>query len=207
MDEIQIFWWIWWIFASIGLAVIPILLMIPAPYGKFTRAGWGPLVRSDIGWLVQESPSFIVFLVTAAYSPVRNLHTMILGLLFLIHYFNRCFIYPIQLSGKTTSLSVVFSALFFTITNGYLQARALFKFDQSLNSLENWSFWVGIVVWEVGFIINLQSDQILRSLRRPGETGYKTPYGGLFNYVSAANYFGETIEHAGWAIASSNLTA
>ena len=31
----------------------------------------------------------------------------------------------------------------------------------------------------VGMAINVHADSVLRSLRRPGETGYKIPYGNL----------------------------
>ena len=49
---------------------------------------------------------------------------------------------------------------------------------------------------------NLDSDAILRDLRKPGETGYKIPVGGAFTLVSGANYFGEIVEWTGYAIAS-----
>jgi 3-oxo-5-alpha-steroid 4-dehydrogenase 1 len=49
--------------------------------------------------------------------------------------------------------------------------------------------------------INWHSDGILRNLRKPGETGYKIPYGGMFNYVSGANFFGEIVEWTGFAMA------
>jgi 3-oxo-5-alpha-steroid 4-dehydrogenase 1 len=42
----------------------------------------------------------------------------------------------------------------------------------------------------------------LATLRKPGETGYKIPFGGAFNYVSGANYFGEILEWVGFAVAS-----
>lgn len=73
----------------------------------------------------------------------------------------------------------------------------------------------------VGMVINIQSgtfikkdnsckhfdnlfltDQQLIHLRKPGETGYKMPVGGLFEYVTAANFFAEIIEWIGFAIAS-----
>jgi 3-oxo-5-alpha-steroid 4-dehydrogenase 1 len=39
-------------------------------------------------------------------------------------------------------------------------------------------------------------------LRKPGETGYKIPTGGLFDYITGANFFGEIVEWTGFAIAS-----
>lgn len=58
-----------------------------------------------------------------------------------------------------------------------------------------------------GMFINIHSDAILRSLRAPGDNGYKIPYGGLFEYVSGANYFGECLEWAGYAIFAYTLPA
>lgn len=63
--------------------------------------------------------------------------------------------------------------------------------------------------------INLHSDEILRNLRKEGETEYKIPRGeiaiqsyfdviinsvsgGMFEYVSGANFFGEIIEWFGY---------
>jgi hypothetical protein len=39
----------------------------------------------------------------------------------------------------------------------------------------------------------------LRKLRNPGQDSYRIPEGGLFKYVSCANYLGEIIEWFGWA--------
>jgi 3-oxo-5-alpha-steroid 4-dehydrogenase 1 len=52
---------------------------------------------------------------------------------------------------------------------------------------------------------NIHADSILRNLRKPGDTEYKIPYGGIFNYVSAGNYFCGTVEWVGFAIACWNL--
>ena len=48
--------------------------------------------------------------------------------------------------------------------------------------------------------INIQSDRILRSLRKEGETGYKIPHGGMFRFVSSPNYMGEITEWIGYAM-------
>ena len=49
---------------------------------------------------------------------------------------------------------------------------------------------IGIILWGAGAYINIESDKRLMNLRKPGESGYKIPRGGMFEYVSAANYFG-----------------
>ena len=48
----------------------------------------------------------------------------------------------------------------------------------------------------------MDSDRRLRGLRKKSESGYKIPFGGLFEYVSAANYFGEICEWWGFALAA-----
>ncbi len=54
----------------------------------------------------------------------------------------------------------------------------------------------------VGYAINHHADSVLLSLRKPGETGYKIPYGGLYKYISCPNYFGEMVEWFGFALAA-----
>ncbi len=63
-------------------------------------------------------------------------------------------------------------------------------------------FWIGAAIFAAGFFINLQSDHIIRHLRKPGDTRHYIPRGGMFRYVSSANYFGEVTEWVGFAIAS-----
>ncbi|KAG8005070.1 3-oxo-5-alpha-steroid 4-dehydrogenase 1 [Nibea albiflora] len=63
----------------------------------------------------------------------------------------------------------------------------------------------GSVLWLVGWLVNMHSDHILRNLRKPGETGYKIPTGGMFEYVSGANFLGEITEWAGFALAGHSV--
>jgi 3-oxo-5-alpha-steroid 4-dehydrogenase 1 len=87
-------------------------------------------------------------------------------------------------------------------------------------------FKVGIITFFVGMYINIQSDDILMKLRSSSSTGvkeYKIPRGGMFEYVSSANYckteyahvfhflslnfvVGEIVEWTGFAICSWSLT-
>ena len=59
----------------------------------------------------------------------------------------------------------------------------------------------------MGGAINCHSDAILRSLRDDGGSGYKIPRGGVFEWVSGANFFGEILEWSGFAIACWSLPA
>ena len=63
-------------------------------------------------------------------------------------------------------------------------------------------FFLGILLFGIGSFINIDSDRRLRNLRQNSEKGYKIPSGGIFEYVSAANYFGEILEWWGFALAA-----
>ncbi|MGH0164270.1 UNVERIFIED_CONTAM: hypothetical protein FKN15_048165 [Acipenser sinensis] len=65
----------------------------------------------------------------------------------------------------------------------------------------------GGIMFLLGMAINIHSDDILRNLRKPGERNYKIPRGGMFEYVSGANFLGEIIEWFGYALATWSLPA
>ena len=52
----------------------------------------------------------------------------------------------------------------------------------------------------MGIVINLWPDSALRDLRKPGETAYRIPEGGLFRWVSCPNYLGEMLIYASFAL-------
>ncbi|XP_016803788.1 3-oxo-5-alpha-steroid 4-dehydrogenase 2 isoform X1 [Pan troglodytes] len=64
-----------------------------------------------------------------------------------------------------------------------------------------------VFLFILGMGINIHSDYILRQLRKPGEISYRIPQGGLFTYVSGANFLGEIIEWIGYALATWSLPA
>eukprot|EP00798_Chlamydomonas_sp_ICE-L_P020362 gene20361-27127_t len=66
---------------------------------------------------------------------------------------------------------------------------------------------LGLAIWVFGWLNVMLADGILISLRKPGETGYKIPYGGMFQLVSAGNYASEIIEWSGWALAAAQPCA
>jgi steroid 5-alpha reductase family enzyme len=68
-------------------------------------------------------------------------------------------------------------------------------------------FIVGGIIFIAGFGINQAADKKLIGLRKDGKKGYFIPSGGLFNYISCPNFFGEIIEWSGFAIMAWNLPA
>eukprot|EP00483_Globobulimina_turgida_P008815 UN08833 len=54
-----------------------------------------------------------------------------------------------------------------------------------------------------GVCFNIHFGAILKNLRKPNESESRVPFGGLFKYVTSANYFGECIEWFGFALAAS----
>jgi 3-oxo-5-alpha-steroid 4-dehydrogenase 1 len=191
-------------------AVFIVLFFISAPYGRHTRRGWGPLIPNQLGWLIMESPSAILFAVTFCLGSLPKDFAMLVFLgMWEAHYIHRAFIYPLMISDgrKKMPVLVMLLAIFFNIGNSYTNGHYLFTLSGGYpNSwLIDPRFWMGCAIFLAGFIINRWADRTLQTLREPGEVGYKIPFGGLYEWISCPNYFGEIIEWLGWAIATWSL--
>ncbi len=197
----------WFLLSAI---VFLVLLFVRAPYGRHNRAGWGPQMPSRLGWMVMEGVSAALMAVFFLASD-RRLGTAAKIFFFLweVHYVHRAFIYPFRRrdEGRTMPVLIVAFGVLFNVGNCYLNGRYLFAFGPSYDAgwLTDPRFLAGILIFALGFGINRHSDRILSHLRRPGETGYKIPRGGLFEWVSCPNYLGEILEWSGWALATWSL--
>ncbi len=192
---------------AFGILSFPLLFFVTAPYGRHFRSGWGPTVPAKLGWLVMEAPSPIGFAIVYFMSD-RAFEAVPLALfgLWQLHYVDRSFVFPLRMRGrgKRKPLLTVALAVLFNGVNGPMNAYALTEVAPHLSAawVRDPRFGVGLLLFFAGWAINHHSDAILRNLRRPGETGYKIPYGGLFRWVSCPNYLGEIVEWTGYAIAS-----
>ncbi|UCC41372.1 MAG: DUF1295 domain-containing protein [Candidatus Aminicenantes bacterium] len=195
---------------ALAIIVFPTLLLIPAPYGRHSRPGWGPSINARCGWAIMETPAVLIFIICFAFG---NKRVGVIPLLFLImwltHYLHRTYVYPFRMRAREKRMPILIMLLAFTfnLINGYLNGRYLFAFaaDYPLSWIKDPRFITGFILFISGFTINLHSDSVLRSLRAADEKGYKIPHGGLFEYVSSANYFGEIVEWCGWALATWSL--
>lgn len=204
-----------WALVVMSITVFPILFFLKAPYGRYASDArsplWGPPVNVRAAWVIQECPT-LVFTALSLYHGdpkcLSSLPNLILLSLFAVHYVNRTLIYPFKIrGGNSTPLLVVFFAWLFCTINGYLQARTLtYLFAYDLSWLYDVRFIVGVITFAAGMYWNIQADAILRSLRSDGKAigkkRYSIPHGGLFEYVSGANFSGEIIEWFGFAIAT-----
>jgi len=181
--------------------VFPLLFLIPAPYGRYRRPGWGPAIDARIGWLIMESPAVVVPLAVFATAGGRTGPGAWLLILWEVHYLNRTLVYPFRTRGDRprTPVLTVLLAIVFNLLNGTIIGWSLAADPPPADSIQP---WIGIAVFAAGFLINLQADAILRSLRPPGDSGYQIPSGGAFRWVSAANYLGEMVEWVGFAVAA-----
>jgi len=66
---------------------------------------------------------------------------------------------------------------------------------------------IGLVIFMIGETGNFHAHQILRHLRRPGTRERNIPRGGLFEWVSCANYTYEILGWLGFCVMTSSLAA
>ncbi|XP_008588556.1 PREDICTED: 3-oxo-5-alpha-steroid 4-dehydrogenase 1 [Galeopterus variegatus] len=191
----------------LGLLNLVVLPRVGSPYGRCTSARFGRPIPARVAWIVQELPALAAPLCECARASAQRLRSWPNGVLlamFFVHYVQRSLIFPFLIrGGKPMPLYSCVAAFLFCTYNGYLQSRFLSQYAvYSDDWVTDPRFLTGFVLWLVGMLINIHSDHILRNLRKPGETGYKIPRGGFFEYVSSANYFGEVVEWCGFALAS-----
>jgi 3-oxo-5-alpha-steroid 4-dehydrogenase 1 len=202
------------LYAWIALAIvlIPIQLMIAAPYGRHQSDRWGPQIGNRLGWIIMEIVSPTAFVLSLLWEKAPSSKTIwIIFVLWLVHYLHRSLIYPLRTrtSGKRIPVLIVSSAVTFNAFNGwsngfYLSTPWATYPDDWLLDLR---FVIGLIIFFTGAAINIWADNRLITLRKSGERGYVIPRGGLFESVSSPNLFGEIIEWIGYGILCWNLPA
>jgi len=196
-------------FVMAGLTFASVSLLT-APYGRHSRGGFGPTVSPRVGWILMESPAVIAFAAIFAAGERRaEVAPLALLALWQIHYLHRTFIFPFRMrsSGKRMPLAIALMGVLFNGLNAYLNSRWISHFGAyDPGWLADPRFIAGACLFLAGLGINYQADSTLFNLRRPGESGYKIPTGGLYELVSCPNYLGELLEWTGWAVATWSLS-
>lgn len=194
------------VMAVLAVVVFVALFFVDAGYGKFYQPKWGPAVDNRLGWVLMEAPVFVAMLLLWWFSDRRaDTVRLVFLLLFELHYFHRSFVFPMQIRGRgRMPLSIICMGALFNTLNAMMQGGWIFYVSPLDYYPAGWltsiQFIVGTVVFFTGMTVNIQSDSIIRHLRTPGDTAHYLPKGGMFRYVTSANYFGEFIEWVGFAI-------
>ena len=200
------------IMTIIAVIVFIALYFVTAGYGVFYNKKWGPSIPNKLGWVLMESPVFIVMIILALLSErSSNVVCLIFLILFEIHYFQRSFIFPFLMRGKSVMpLSVVLMGVIFNVLNALMQGGWIFYISPedmySISWLTTPQFIIGTLIFFAGMIINIHSDYIIRHLRKHGDTKHYLPKKGMFRYVTSANYFGEFVEWCGFAVLTWSLS-
>jgi protein-S-isoprenylcysteine O-methyltransferase Ste14 len=195
------------VWAIVAIAVVPYLLLRPAPYGRHSRKGWGPVVNARLAWVMMELPSPLgmLLLFVLGRHPHDLVSVVFLGL-WLGHYFYRAFLFPLLLpsSSRPMPVLVMASGAFFNVMNSYLNGRWLFSLGKPFAAvwLSSPTFLAGTVLFFFGFAVHVLADRELRQLRSRSNGERGVPQGPLFRFVSCPNYLGEIIEWSGFALAT-----
>ena len=195
------------VMAVLALVVFIALHFFEAGYGSLFDRRYGRPIPNRIGWVLMESPVFILMCILWLCSE-RTLQAapLTLFILFQAHYFQRSFIFPLLIRGNSKMpVGIVLMGMVFNTLNALMQGGWIFYISPA-DYYDDWFtrpyIYIGGAIFIVGMAINLHSDAIIRHLRKPGDTRHYIPRGGMFRYVSSANYFGEFLEWTGFAIAS-----
>ena len=194
-----------WIWTGIALVLFPILLKIPAPYGRHSSKRWGLLISNRLGWFIMEFPAFAGFLFFALpKANYKNIMVLLELFLWTAHYFHRDILFPLRIrtANKKMPVAIMLFAVCFNLVNGFVNGYWVGHFCPmpGTDILFYIRIIIGLLLFVTGYTINQYHDRILIRLRKGSQSGYQVPYGGLFRYVSCPNFLGEIIEWGGFAV-------
>lgn len=203
-----------WGMTAMAVVVFISLFFVKAGYGQFRTKQWGWSINNKVAWMLMEAPVFFVMLYVWAQADAKwHVPEFILFLLFELHYFQRSFVFPWLMKGHSKMpIAIMLMGVTFNVINGLMQGGGLYwfpnpDFSEGASYLLRWNAILGIALFVVGWVINLHSDHVIRHLRQPGDTNHYLPQGGMYRYVTSANYLGELMEWVGFALAAATPVA
>lgn len=197
-----------WVELALAIPTVLALLFIAAPYGRYRRE-IGPQVSVRATWIIMELPAVVVFstgffIVEGPRDPL----TWVPAAAYLAHYVHRSLVFPFRIPGGATRRSPLLVAILgasFNLLNGLTNGLLV---ATSTPGESVFLLVLGGVLFVAGAAINVVHDDMLFALRRARTSpDYVVPKGGLFEWVSCPNYFGELVEWAGFLVMTRSLGA
>jgi len=209
----------------VGL-VLAILIYLGNKYGtakyggRFGESKKGAFrLSSKAGWILMELPALIIFPIVF-FMGKNAMQTVPLFFLCLwtFHYLNRAIVNPMLMrtaAGSKNSFdpTVMVWGWVVLALHAYLNAAYISEYGThyEVGWFQDPRFILGMVIYILGFGLNVYSDAILRNLRSKTPTAdeprYKIPFGGMFKFVSCPQYLGEILSFIGLAVMTWNLGA
>ncbi len=174
-------------------------------YSKFARQQQRYSVPSRLGMFLIYFPAIVIY--PAVYygggAPESTWHTIAMVLV-LAHFAKRCLetLFVHKYSGVMNGWTVLVVGSLYSTLAWLLAEVATHDVTPELVEAEGFEdlLVVGLAIWTVGQLLNYWHHRLLANLRKPGETGYKLPRGGLFRFVACPHYFAEVIAWVGYAL-------
>lgn len=143
-----------------ALIVFIALYFVKAGYGIFRTASWGVAISNKLAWILMEAPVFLVMCWMWMHSE-RRFDPVILTffVFFQIHYFQRAFVFPLLLTGKSKMpLAIMSMGILFNLLNGYMQGEWIFYLSPEGMYHSGWftSAWfiAGSLLFFAGMFMN-----------------------------------------------------
>ena len=116
--------------AVMAVIVFVALFFFKAGYGYLSTSNWGPKIGNKLAWVLMEAPAFIFLLYYTIRFAMSGADTgnskavlYIMAGFYLLHYFQRSFIFPLMMRGKSTMpIAIMLMGLVFNTLNAYLIA-------------------------------------------------------------------------------------
>ena len=196
---------------ALAVPVFMLLLVIPAPYGRYKSTWAGRPLGARLAWVLMELIAAVgLFPFYVAGRGFEYALPTVCLLLYASHYFYRAFLYPLMLPReKTVPVLIVVLGAIFNAVNVTLIGLDLFVMGAHQRGFGDIGVqgYVGLALFFVGFFVHVSSDRSLLRQKREAGGAYVVPRGGLFELVSCPNYLGEMVEWIGFALFSSSLAA
>ena len=116
----------------VAMAVMAVIVFIAlfyfkAGYGYLSTSNWGPKIGNKTAWVLMEAPAFcfmlyytIDFALSGAETGNSKAILFIMAGFYLLHYFQRSFIFPLMMRGKSTMpIAIMLMGLVFNTLNAY----------------------------------------------------------------------------------------
>lgn len=181
-------------------------------YSKFADRAARWKLPSRLGMFLLYFPAVFVGpgLLFGLRGPIDGWHLLAVGLVS-AHFAKRCLevLFLHKYSGFTNGFSTVAISSLYATLSGLVGALAATELQPALVSAPPFTTWLvpGLVLWTLGQGGNLYHHWLLANLRKPGETDYKVPKGGLFGLVACPHYLFELVGWLGFSLVFQHVTA